>query len=291
MADSDADAEDLEVENDSSASADSIFFIPSTEFSSLSYDEAVSYRNAEPMFAENDDPAGERSEYPILSPAGERFLFRKMNYLKFRASQLSDLPNLNSEQETEREEYLEDARAARDLISRSCYRLSRSIARNLATNMSDFEEMFGEANLILLKAIEKFDYEKGFRFSTYATHSIQRHLFRWSERSRKRSMISHSEHEVLLQEMGSLDPEFTESTLTIEMAARQIFDRLGECLDEREELIIRQRFQLDENASPKTLTDLAEELGLSSERVRQIQMIALKKLQDFFRQVDQDTML
>ncbi|MCA8989632.1 MAG: sigma-70 family RNA polymerase sigma factor, partial [Planctomycetaceae bacterium] len=256
-----------------------------------SYDEAVSYRNAEPMFAENDDPAGERSEYPILSPAGERFLFRKMNYLKFRASQLSDLPNLNSEQETEREEYLEDARAARDLISRSCYRLSRSIARNLATNMSDFEEMFGEANLILLKAIEKFDYEKGFRFSTYATHSIQRHLFRWSERSRKRSMISHSEHEVLLQEMGSLDPEFTESTLTIEMAARQIFDRLGECLDEREELIIRQRFQLDENASPKTLTDLAEELGLSSERVRQIQMIALKKLQDFFRQVDQDTML
>ncbi len=48
-------------------------------------------------------------------------------------------------------------------------RLVASIARKFSKSRNDFEELLSEGNAILLYAVDKFDFSRGFRFSTYAT--------------------------------------------------------------------------------------------------------------------------
>ncbi len=263
-----------------------IVYIPSDEFAHLSYDEATLYRNPEPMYAPEDAESDLGSEYPLLSPSGEAFLFRKMNYLRYRAAQLLQQPERTSAQTQEAEDHLIDARSARDQLARCSYRLTLSLARSFATNKSDFDDFVSEANVILLGAIDKFDYLRGFRFSTYATNSIQRHFFRVIKRNRKREMVSHSEHESIIASAASADSEFEDELIASDQAAHRIFDHMDRCLDSREQSVIRHRFSLEEEDSGKTLTELAEELGISSERVRQIQVSALKKLKQCFSELN-----
>ncbi|MCG6154425.1 sigma-70 family RNA polymerase sigma factor [Rubinisphaera margarita] len=266
-----------------------VSYIASAEFAELSYDAATLYRNPDPMYAPDDGESELGTEYPLLSPSGEAFLFRKLNYLRYRAAQLLDQPKLSEDQLQEVEEHLIDARSVRNQLARCSYRLTLSLARSFATNNSDFDDFVSEANVILLGAIDKFDYQRGFRFSTYATNSIQRHFYRFIKRNRKRQMVSHSEHESIIAGAASDEIEFAEELVAPDLAARRIFDHMDRCLDFREQSVIRQRFSLEEGGSGKTLAELAQELGISSERVRQIQVSALKKLKQCFGELNPET--
>ena len=62
---------------------------------------------------------------------------------------------------------------ARDIMIRSNLRLAISIAKKYAKYGSDLEDLIQESNLGLMKAIEKFDWRKGFKFSTYASWWIK----------------------------------------------------------------------------------------------------------------------
>lgn len=263
-----------------------VSYINSEEFAELSYDEATLYRGPEPMYAPDDGESEFGAEYPLLTPSGEAFLFRKMNYLRYLAAQILDQPEVSAAQLQDVDDHLIDARSVRDQLARCSYRLTLSLARNFATNNSDFDDFVSEANVILLGAIDKFDYQRGFRFSTYATNSIQRHFFRVIKRNRKRQMVSHSEHESIVASAAAGTEGVEGEIIASDQAARRIFDHLDRCLDSREQSVIRQRFSLEEGGSGKTLTELAEELGISSERVRQIQVSALKKLKQCFGELN-----
>ena len=62
---------------------------------------------------------------------------------------------------------------ARDIMIQSNLRLAISIAKKYAKYGSDLEDLIQESNLGLMKAIEKFDWRKGFKFSTYASWWIK----------------------------------------------------------------------------------------------------------------------
>jgi DNA-directed RNA polymerase sigma subunit (sigma70/sigma32) len=67
------------------------------------------------------------------------------------------------------------------------------------------------------------------------------------------------------------------------VAAEAIMERMGDVLDERERIIIRGRFGLNESGQASTLRELGAQLGLSKERVRQLQLVALDKLAEVAR--------
>lgn len=71
---------------------------------------------------------------------------------------------------------LEQSEQIRGQLVRSNLRLVASIARKFSTSVQDVEEFSSDGSMILLGAIDRFDYSRRFRFSTYATHSIQRHF-------------------------------------------------------------------------------------------------------------------
>ena len=221
-------------------------------------------------------------EVPLLTPKHEAALFRKMNFLKWKASELrkSLSPHRPGKKKlAECEWLLEEARITSNRIARCNLRLVVSIARKFADQGMSFDEFVSEGNMALLNAVAKFDYGRGFRFSTYATHAIRRAYYRMvQQRGRRNSrmvlgtgeIISESPHEHIERHLN--EGQYSDFQRLMAKAA-------GE-LDERERLILTARFGLEESVGVQTLQVVAGQLGICKERVRQLQNRAIDKLRE-----------
>ena len=226
-------------------------------------------------------------DLPLLSPEGEVFLFHKMNYLKHKAEEARRAKGSDESKLQKVSGLLEDADAVRNHIAECNLRLVISIARKFSTGHADFDELMSEGNEILLKAISKFDFSRGYRFSTYATHSVQRHFYRYTQKMKRRHTLEYKSTVEVLNELP--DSEMDESIaqwIREEGRMTDLITRMAERLDEREHRIIVERFGLAKDGVTQTLRELSAELGLSKERIRQLQIIAVDKLRDLFDELD-----
>jgi RNA polymerase primary sigma factor len=218
----------------------------------------------------------------LLTFEGEQLLFKRLNFLRFRASALQaglhpTRPSKKKLREIER--LLADAHDVRTELATSNLRLVASIAGKLAISGEEFDEFIAEGNSILLYAIDKFDYSRGFRFSTYATHAVQRHLYRVIDRRRKRAGRENARDPEHLLNVVGREPDADEITESeVREAASAIMSRMDNLLTDREQYIVRGRFGLDGSGEGKTFAVLADHLGLSKERVRQLLQQSLEKL-------------
>jgi RNA polymerase sigma factor (sigma-70 family) len=219
----------------------------------------------------------------LLSPQGEQYLFRRFNCLKYRANVLRgqlcpDRPSPRLVAEIE--ELLSAAQQVRARIAEANLRLVASVARRFSRLEQDFEELVAEGGVVLLAAIDKFDSERGYRFSTYATHALQRHYFRYTARRGRRARTEVSTPlSVLTDVLGAIPPETSDRESLDRL--RRLIDRWDECLSKREQQVLSLRFGLGSQDEERTLKSLSRDMGLSKERVRQIQMQALRKLRGF----------
>ena len=141
--------------------------------------------------------------------------------------------------------------------------------------------------MILLKAIDKFDFARGFRFSTYATHAVQRHFYRVSQKSVRRYKMELGAPIEMINALPAAE-SVDEDSSAIEFQEQRIkslLAKMDQCLDEREQTIVRRRFGIGVFVDSQTLREVALEVGVSKERVRQIQIVAIEKMRDFFADV------
>jgi RNA polymerase primary sigma factor len=120
-------------------------------------------------------------DVPLLSREQERRLFRKMNYLKYRAHQLREVldPLHCKAADLDAIERLqEEALAAKNQIIRANLRLVVSIAKKRVGPTNNFFELVSDGNMSLIRAVEKFDAGRGFKFSTYASWAIMKNFAR-----------------------------------------------------------------------------------------------------------------
>ena len=218
-----------------------------------------------------------------LRPGEETSLFLRMNYLKYRACKLLESLNPRSISASGLdtiERLQEEARAIKDQIVRANLRLVVSIARRRVGQDRNFFEVVSEANLTLILAVEKFDVSRGFKFSTYATSAIVKNLIRTTARE----IHQLSRFKTGLPELfgSAIDHRTEERECEAERDRRRnqevVRSVLGR-LNARERAIIVSRFGL-EGAREKTLHQLGMELGITRERVRQIESQARKKLRE-----------
>jgi RNA polymerase primary sigma factor len=219
----------------------------------------------------------------LLTPEGERALFRKFNYLKYQADHLRK--QIDPESVTAREldridDLLERADKIKSQITQANLRLVVSIAKRHTTPTRDFFEIVSDGNVSLMRAVEKFDYSRGFKFSTYASWAIMKNYARTIPEHKHHRDRYQTGREELLEQLSSAPPEEHESDYL--PAVRSTLDRMLGTLDERERSILRQRFGLDEHREPQTLQEIGRRFGVSKERIRQLEARAMSKLRADF---------
>lgn len=161
--------------------------------------------------------------------------------VKMYLREIGRIPLLTAIQEKEAaKEYMEGSKEAKDLLINSNLRLVVSIAKKYVGRGLPFLDLIQEGNCGLIKAVEKFDYTKGFKFSTYATWWIRQSITRAIADQAKTIRIP---------------VHMTETINKLTRIQRQLIQDLG-------------RDPLPE--------EIAEKMpGMKAERVREIQRIAL----------------
>lgn len=224
-----------------------------------------------------DLPAALQTLYhdPLLGKSRERALFLKLNYHKFQFTQLRRRlePELAGQRDLNQLElHLNRIAETRNAIVRANLRLVASIARKHLRPGIDLMELVSDGALTLMRAVDGFDVSRGHRFSTYATLALMKGFARSVPR-------------LLAGRRGGSDPAVLEtladrrpSQADRRLADRDQIHRLLSGLSDRERQVVSAHFGLGEADLPETYEQVARRLGLSKERVRQIEQSALAKL-------------
>lgn len=131
----------------------------------------------------SDDTVGlyfkEMSQVPLLSLEEEINLAKSIENGNFATMELaSSNGNCTPQQIKELDASIQDGRLARDQLIKANTRLVVSVAKKYVGHGVPFLDLIQEGNLGLMRAVEKFEYQRGFRFSTYATWWIRQTITR-----------------------------------------------------------------------------------------------------------------
>ncbi|MCA9026475.1 MAG: sigma-70 family RNA polymerase sigma factor [Planctomycetaceae bacterium] len=217
---------------------------------------------------------------PLLTREQEQYYFRKMNYLRFRASKLRekiDSKHPRSKDMDQLEEFLTKSMEVKNFLIRSNLRLVVSIAKRHIKPSSNFFEMVSDGNMSLIRAIEKFDYTKGNKFSTYATWAIMKNYARSIPQEYKVLERYRTGNEEVFQQKSDKRGNPFEEEMNNQKQHGVIMSILDQ-LEDRERAIILHRYGLVQGTEPKTLEQVGEKFGVTKERIRQLESRALKKL-------------
>lgn len=217
---------------------------------------------------------------PLLTREQEAYYFRRMNFLKSEAVRLRkglSLAQPRVKLMDEIDDRLEKATEIKNFLIRSNLRLVVSIAKKHAHPSVNFFEMISDGNMSLIKAIEKFDYTRGFKFSTYASWAIMKNFARSipAENTRLDRFRTGSE-DVFVQSMDPRTDQFRDEVVN-HRQHEALMGILGQ-LETRERDIIVHRYGLEAGQQPQTLEQVGHRFGVTKERIRQIEARALKKL-------------
>jgi RNA polymerase sigma factor (sigma-70 family) len=211
---------------------------------------------------------------PLLSPARERALFLKFNFHKYQF--VTARRRLEPEFATGRdlavlEQHLRQITSTKNEILQANLRLVVSVARRHVRPNISLMELISEGNLILMRAVEGFDSHKGNRFSTYATLALMKGF-------------AHAVPMLLSSHRGNVETEILASVPDSRQdhAIDQRLDRdqvqhLLARLSDRERKVLRAHYGLGTERSA-TFEQVGQQMGLSKQRVRQIEQTALAKL-------------
>ena len=154
------------------------------------------------------------------------------------------------------------------------------------TRMSevDFGDLVSEGNMALLRAVDKFDAARGFKFSTYACRAILKAFSRTGVKLSKYRSIFPTDFDPKLERSDFMEKKReTHEDDCVDEIRQIIRDNRAELTDIEQEVIehrfaIGEKKQADPESSPLTLEQVGRIIGVTKERVRQIQNKALEKI-------------
>ncbi|MQA78722.1 MAG: sigma-70 family RNA polymerase sigma factor [Streptosporangiales bacterium] len=298
----------------------------------IQYDEQIPERDLVGTYLD------EISRTPLLDAVQEVELSKAVEAGLYAEHLLEERVRRRGLKRAELEEIARTGRAAKQRFIQANLRLVVSVARRYGGHQMPLLDLVQEGNTGLVRAVEKFDYMRGFKFSTYATWWIRQAISRAiAQTARTVRLPVHVVEE--LNRMGSArraltrqlgrDPEIEELAVALEMpldrveelvawareplsldakvgddedtslgelveeddapspeaivlaaSQRENLDELIERLDPRSATIVRARFGFSDGRQ-HSLSEIGRNLGLTRERIRQLEREALAKLKKY----------
>src|ERR671931_626146 len=179
---------------------------------------------------------------------------------------------------------IRQAEAARQRFIMANLRLVVSVARKYQGQGLPLLDLIQEGNIGLMRAVELFDWRRGFKFSTYATWWIRQGITRAiADRSRSIRLPVHIHDRLRKLNRSRYQFAQTRGREPTREELAEILDTtvedVDDLLDERERQVVALRYGLD-SGQPLSLRETGKVLGLSGERVRLIEREALRKLRN-----------
>jgi RNA polymerase sigma factor (sigma-70 family) len=221
-------------------------------------------------------------EWPLLTKDQEQHMFRKMNYLKHRLHKLKqgiDPARAKVGDLQAVEDLRQEIKGVRDMLINCNQRLVYAQAKQRLALGESIDDLVSDGNLSLMRAVEKFDYARGNKFSTYATWAIMKNFARSIPDEKTHKQRYMTGHDDLFEAKADVRTD-EQDVLAAADAARARVCRLLDHLDPRTREVIRMRTGLD-GTQEMTLEQIGQHFGITKERVRQINVRGMKQLREW----------
>ena len=234
----------------------------------------------------------------LLTAEQERALFLQYNYCRFRVclarETLQDLPAPDQDPGMARDllHWHHRAEAYREQIAQTNLALVLAMAKRARMNDLDFGDMVSEGNMALLRAVDKFDAGRGFKFSTYGCRAILKAFSRAGMKFSKYRSLFPTAYDPAFEKSNYQEVKNDAHEQDCADEVRMIVETNQAELSTIEQRVIRHRFNLvapdiaDDppapvlrtDGKPLTLQQVGQIIGITKERVRQIQKQAMAKI-------------
>lgn len=222
----------------------------------------------------------------ILTGAEEKVLFHQFNYARFRVSELQNAvwaSETRKPTEDQAEQILKWYRIAeriREQIAETNLALVLAMAKRTRMSEVDFADLVSEGNMALLRAVDKFDAGRGYKFSTYACRAILKAFSRQGMKLSKYRQRFPTDFDPKLERSNYLETKRADFEKDAADEVRRIVLENRADLTDVERTVIEHRFGLEsgEQDKPMTLEQVGQIIGVTKERVRQIQNKAMEKI-------------
>jgi len=231
-----------------------------------------------------DDLAGSSGGSPpqLMKAPEERLMFLRFNYCKKRLMALQRQIRADGLTPILAREFVEWHRKFehyREYLVRTNLALVLAMAKRTRLGDVDFAEVVSEGNMALLRAVDKFSADRGFKFSTYACRAILKAFSRTAMKASKHRTRFPVEFEPEMEQSDWADRRRDQIEDDCIDELKAIVDRNLADLSTVEQTVIRRRFNWQQaEESPMTLEEVGKVIGVTKERVRQIQNKALAKI-------------
>ena len=233
---------------------------------------------------ERELKTGRNSGTVLLTGAQERVLFLQYNYARHRVREIQkELGTRIPDEGTARDllKWYRIARAYREQIAETNLALVLAMAKRTRMSEVDFADMVSEGNMALLRSVDKFDCGRGFKFSTYACRAILKAFSRQGMKLSKHRQRFPTDFDPALEKSNHLETlRATHEKECAEEVKHIVLNNEAD-LSDVEKTVIHYRFGLgSEHPAPLTLEQVGQIIGVTKERVRQIQNKALEKIRE-----------
>ena len=225
----------------------------------------------------------------VLTAKQERVVFLQFNFARFRAATIQDEIGhgpATTEQARSLLHWYDKAMELRERIAQFNLALVLAMAKRVRAADVDFADLVCEGNMVLLHAIDKFNVSRAFKFSTYACDSILKAFGRVGKKHTRYRQMFPTDFDPALERSDHAQRQQRTREEECADEVRRIVEHNDAELTDLEQAVLNYRYPLDEAASakPLTLEQVGKLVGLTKERVRQIQIQALKKIRKSLEQ-------